>query len=163
MIARSAYGNTLKNSHAPPPNRMKISAPYYIECPSSSPRRSIQCLFNLPYTLMKCPSLATPEQRHHSIFPAWPGSDQRKNRRMRSGSLTAPSPVSCGSFRKRAWGLFSRRTKMVDLEKSVLKRNDLRCLGAPVNLNPNAVLKSLCFQSLFSEHDQFCSPVKQRP
>lgn len=35
---------------------------------------------------------------------------------------------------------------MVDLDKSVLKRNDLRCPGAPVGLNPNAVLKILCFQ-----------------
>jgi len=26
-------------------------------------------------------------------------------------------------------GLFSRRTKIVDLDKSVLKRNGLRCLG----------------------------------
>ena len=51
---------------------------------------------------------------------------------------------------------------MVVLDKSVLKRNDLRCPGAPVSLNPNAVLKILCFQSLFSENDQFCSPSKQR-
>jgi hypothetical protein len=52
---------------------------------------------------------------------------------------------------------------MVDLDKSALKRNDLRCLGAPVGLNPNAVPKILCFQSLFSENDQFCSPAKQTP
>jgi hypothetical protein len=32
-----------------------------------------------------------------------------------------------------------------------------------VSLKPNAVLKSLCFQSPFSEHDQFCSSAKQRP
>jgi hypothetical protein len=42
---------------------------------------------------------------------------------------------------------------MVDLDKSALKRNDLRCPGAPVGLNPNAVLKTFCFQSLFSEND----------
>ena len=52
---------------------------------------------------------------------------------------------------------------MVDLDKSVLKRTDLRCPGAPVSLNPNAVLNILCFQSIFSENDQFCSPAKQRP
>jgi hypothetical protein len=60
-------------------------------------------------------------------------------------------------------GLFSRRTKMVDLDKSVLKRNDLYYPGAPVSLNPKTVPKILCFQSLFSENDQFCSPAKQRP
>jgi len=49
---------------------------------------------------------------------------------------------------------------MVDLDKSVLKRNDLHCPGAPASLNPNAVLKVFCFQSLFSENDQFCSPAK---
>jgi hypothetical protein len=49
---------------------------------------------------------------------------------------------------------------MVGLFKSALKRNDLRCPGAPVSLNPNVVLKILCFQSLFSENDQFCSPAK---
>ena len=52
---------------------------------------------------------------------------------------------------------------MVDLDKSVLKRNDLRCPGAPVRPNPNAVLKILCFESLFSENDQFFSPAKQTP
>ena len=52
---------------------------------------------------------------------------------------------------------------MVDLDKSVMKRNDLRCPGAPVGLNPNAVLKILCYQPLFSENDQFCSLAKQRP
>jgi hypothetical protein len=52
---------------------------------------------------------------------------------------------------------------MVDLDKSVLKRNDLRCPGAPVSLNPDAVLKTLYFQSQFSENDQFCSPAKQTP
>ena len=52
---------------------------------------------------------------------------------------------------------------MVDLDKSVLKRNDLRCPGATARLNPNAALKILCFQSLSSEIDQFCSPAKQRP
>jgi len=31
--------------------------------------------------------------------------------------------------------LFSRRTKMVDLDKSVLKRNDLRCPGDRSALN----------------------------
>jgi hypothetical protein len=49
--------------------------------------------------------------------------------------------------------VFSGRTKMVDLDKSALKRNDLRCPGTPVGLNPNAVLKTLCFQLLFSEND----------
>jgi hypothetical protein len=52
---------------------------------------------------------------------------------------------------------------MVDLDKSALKRNDFRYPAAPVSLNPNAVLKILCFQSLFSENDQFCSHAKQRP
>ena len=52
---------------------------------------------------------------------------------------------------------------MVDLDKSVLKENDLRCAGAPISLNSNAVLKILCFQSLLSENDQFCSPAKQTP
>lgn len=35
---------------------------------------------------------------------------------------------------------------MVDLDKSVLKRNDLRCATASVSLNPNGVPKILCFQ-----------------
>jgi hypothetical protein len=52
---------------------------------------------------------------------------------------------------------------MVDLSKSVLKRNDLRCPVAPVSLNLNTVLKILCFQSPFSENDQFCFPAKQSP
>jgi hypothetical protein len=47
-------------------------------------------------------------------------------------------------------GLCLAGTNMVDLEKSLLKRNDLRCPGAPVCLDPNAGTKLLCFQSLFS-------------
>jgi len=42
---------------------------------------------------------------------------------------------------------------MVYLDKSALKRNDLRFPAAPVSLNANAALKILCFQSLFSEND----------
>jgi hypothetical protein len=35
---------------------------------------------------------------------------------------------------------------MVDLDKSALKRNDLRCPAAPVSLDPDAAPKILCFQ-----------------
>jgi hypothetical protein len=63
-------------------------------------------------------------------------------------------------------GGFSRRTKMVDLYKSVPKKNDLRCPGAPVSLNPNAALKILCFQSLQSPSSEgvgFCAFAKRPP
>jgi len=49
---------------------------------------------------------------------------------------------------------------MVDLSKSALKRNDLRCPAALVSLNPDAALKIIYFQSLFCENDQFCSLAK---
>src|SRR5262245_35864613 len=51
---------------------------------------------------MKCPSLAKLNNDITRFPPAWPGSDRRKNRRARSGSLTAPSVVGCGSFGKKA-------------------------------------------------------------
>jgi hypothetical protein len=38
---------------------------------------------------------------------------------------------------------------MIDLDKSALKRSDLRCSAAPISLNPNDAPKVLFFNAIF--------------